>query len=268
MAKRVLVVEDDEGTRSLLVQALRDEGFDPIGAAEGRHALDVLAGEERAGRTPALILLDLQMPVMDGPTFARAYRGRSASPAPIVLLTAGRPTPEQIADIGAASFVAKPFDLEALFGTVRDTVNGHAGLRVLLIEDSAADARLVAEALVDLSGVHLEVAADGPTGLSALERAASDGAPHGLVLLDLNLPQLDGFDVLGAIKRSDRHKRLPVVVITGMDDGEHVTRAYDLRANGYVVKSADLDTMRERVRGTVRFWQLVRLPRMPLATAG
>lgn len=69
-----------------------------------------------------------------------------------------------------------------------------------------------------------------------------------------------GFPVLESIKRIEALRRLPAVVMTGSDDGEHVLRAYDLPANGYVVKSADLDTMRERIKGAVRFWQRARLP--------
>ena len=266
-ARHVLVVEDDEATRSLLIQALRDEGFDPIGAPNGRAALDVLGDEERAGRTPALIVLDLYMPVMDGPTFASEYRarfdgdGQSHHPAPIVLLTAGRPSAEQLAQVGAAAFVGKPFDLEALFGSVRDVV-GDTSLRILMIEDNQADARLVAEILSELPGIELEVAGDGADGLRTLERHVASASPHHLVLLDLGLPRLDGFTVLETVKGSEQMRRLPVVVMTGSTDGEDVVRAYDARANGYVVKSGDLETMRQRVRGTLRFWQMARLPRL------
>lgn len=260
MSRRVLVVEDDDGTRALLIQALRDEGFDPVGAPNGRAALDLLDGDGCDQSEPELVVLDLQMPVMDGASFARAYRERSVAPAPILLLTAGRPSPEQLAEIGAASFVSKPFDLDALFGSVRDALGDRSPMRVLLIEDSDADSRLVAEVLKELPGVELEVAHDGPTGLRAIDQASTAGAHHALVLLDLGLPYLDGFSVLESIKRAESHRRLPAVVITASDDGEHVLRAYDLRANGYVVKSGDLDTMRERIKGIVRFWQLARLP--------
>ncbi|HET7771045.1 MAG TPA: response regulator [Chloroflexota bacterium] len=262
-SRRVLVVEDDEATRALLLHALRDEGFDPVGAANGLAALDLLAEEDRAGREPALVLLDLYMPVMDGVSFARAYRERSREGhvAPILLLTAGRPTPEQLAAVGAAAFISKPFELDALFGSVHQNATASTTLRVLLVEDSDADARLVTEVLREMPEVTLEHAADGAASLRALEREAEGAEPYGLVLLDLNLPRLDGFAVLDTIKSNPALRRLPVVVITGSDDGEHVSRAYDARANGYVVKSADLDTMRDRILGTIRFWLLARLPR-------
>ena len=120
MGKRILVVDDDDTIRELIVMALDDEGYETAVACHGAEALAQL------GRCPAdLILLDMRMPVMDGWEFARAYRAAPGPHAPMVVLTAGRSASEAATTIGAAAYLAKPFELEHLLGTVAGALNGH-----------------------------------------------------------------------------------------------------------------------------------------------
>lgn len=113
--KRILLVEDDAAIRQLVSDLLAGEGYDVTAAASGAEGL------ERAGHLqPDLILLDKLMPQGDGTHFATEYRKRSGGPAPIVALCAAREGPEWAASIGAAAFVVKPFDIDALLGVVRE----------------------------------------------------------------------------------------------------------------------------------------------------
>lgn len=111
----VLIVDDDAIIRELMRLVLTEEGFDVIEAPDGAAALE-LAGQAQ----PALILLDLLMPVMDGWQFIESYYRRTGPPAPIIALTAlalseARPTlPGQVADV-----LLKPFDLVDLVEVVR-----------------------------------------------------------------------------------------------------------------------------------------------------
>ena len=105
----VLVVDDDDGIRSVVVPTLEDEGYETAEATNGAEALAYVRA-----RMPALILLDMRMPVMNGWEFAAAY-GEIAPPrAPIVVVTAGRDAAEKARDIGAAGYLGKPFDLDQL----------------------------------------------------------------------------------------------------------------------------------------------------------
>ena len=113
-ATRVLVVEDDPTIRQLVAYALSDEGYEVEEAANGRAALERV---ER--RHPDLIILDMKMPEMDGWEFALLYRARYAQRVPIIVLTAARDAAQRSEDIGAESYVAKPFDLEDLIGHVQ-----------------------------------------------------------------------------------------------------------------------------------------------------
>ena len=111
---RVLVVEDEPSVRGLVAEALEAEGYEIRAAADGLEALGVL---ERW--RPDLIVLDLMMPVMDGWSFrARQLALGEAAGIPVVVLSAAYEARRQGEALGAAAVVPKPFDLEALLGTV------------------------------------------------------------------------------------------------------------------------------------------------------
>src|ERR671936_1540746 len=108
-AERVLVVDDEPEIRDVVAMLLGSEGYRVTTAANGAVAL------ERVGREPFdLVLLDMRMPVMDGWSFARAYRSQPGPHAPIVVLTAAQDAAERAAQIDADGYLGKPFDLDDL----------------------------------------------------------------------------------------------------------------------------------------------------------
>jgi CheY-like chemotaxis protein len=130
-------------------------------------------------------------------------------------------------------------------------------VEILLVEDNPGGVRLAQEALREarVQG-RLSVAADGAEALAFLRRQGPFArAPRpDLILLDLNLPRKDGFEVLAAIKGDDRLKRIPVVVLTTSRAEHDVRRAYDLHANAYVTKPVDLDQFLAVVKSLQGFW--------------
>ena len=116
----ILVVDDDEGIREFVSLVLEDEGYEVVTAPHGAAALEFVAR-----RMPAVILLDMRMPVMDGWVFARAYRQRPGSRAPIVVVTAATEAGARAAQIDAAGVLPKPFRLAELLEVVgRFTAGG------------------------------------------------------------------------------------------------------------------------------------------------
>jgi CheY-like chemotaxis protein len=110
---RVLVVEDEPEIRDFVAMVLDSEGYWVSTAHNGAVALD------QVGREPFdLILLDMRMPVMDGWTFARAYREKRGPHAPIVVLTAAQDAAERAAQISADGYLGKPFELDDLLALV------------------------------------------------------------------------------------------------------------------------------------------------------
>lgn len=114
---RVLVVDDDEHVRGVVAGLLRHEGFAVIEAADGAEALDLVEGT-----APDLVVLDLWMPVMDGPTFARRYRAMVTCPVPIILLTGSDAEGQHATNLEVSGVLAKPFALEDLVALVRQSL--------------------------------------------------------------------------------------------------------------------------------------------------
>lgn len=112
-AARILVVDDDPAILVCVSMALEDEGYDVETATNGAKALEAV---QQAA--PALILLDMRMPVMDGWAFARAYRQLPSPHVPIIVLTAARDAAAYADEVVAAAHLAKPFDLNELLHMV------------------------------------------------------------------------------------------------------------------------------------------------------
>jgi CheY-like chemotaxis protein len=134
-------------------------------------------------------------------------------------------------------------------------------VHILLVEDSRSDAALTLAALKDSpSPPNVDVARDGEAAMEYL-RGQGDASPVDLVILDLNLPRMDGREVLEAMKNDDALRTIPVVVLTSSAADADIRAAYGLHANAFVTKPVGLDAFLEAIRGIERFWRsTVRLP--------
>jgi two-component system, chemotaxis family, response regulator Rcp1 len=143
---------------------------------------------------------------------------------------------------------------------------GEAGMpiEVLLVEDSPGDVRLTQEAFRDAnSAIHLHVASDGVEAMAFLRReGAHVGAPRpDLILLDLNLPKMDGREVLAHIKEDDSLKLIPTVILTTSDSEADIVKSYQLQANCYLTKPVQFDAFETLVKSINDFWLTkVKLP--------
>ena len=139
-----------------------------------------------------------------------------------------------------------------------------AVIQVLLIEDNPGDADLIRETLEsDRLQLHLSVVTDGPAALAFLARESPyTSAPRpDLVLLDLNLPKLDGAEVLAAMKAREDVRHIPVVVLTSSDAERDIVQSYRLGASCYLTKPLDFSAFRDIVRAIEGFWfTVVKLP--------
>jgi chemotaxis family two-component system response regulator Rcp1 len=137
-------------------------------------------------------------------------------------------------------------------------------IEVLLVEDSPGDVRLTKEAFHDANpSVHLNVAADGVEAMAFLKHQGIHAqAPRpDLILLDLNLPKMDGREVLAQIKMDDSLKTIPTVVLTTSESEVDIAKSYQLQANCYLSKPVQLDAFEALVKSINDFWLTkVKLP--------
>jgi two-component system response regulator len=140
-----------------------------------------------------------------------------------------------------------------------------SGITVLLVEDDPGDVLITREALADAKVLHeLVVMDNGESAMMYLRREGEHGGAvrPDLIFLDLNLPRLDGHEVLAQIKADEELRHIPVVVLTTSSADDDVLRSYDLHANAYVTKPVDLDAFMSVVRQIDDFFLTVaRLPR-------
>ncbi len=136
---------------------------------------------------------------------------------------------------------------------------------ILLVEDDPGHARLI-EKNLRRSGISNELVTVGD-GQQALDYLHGEGEYEGtgrasplLVLLDLNLPVLDGYQVLKRMKADERTKRIPVIILTTTDDTREVSRCYDLGCNVYITKPVDYQEFSDAIRKIGLFLSVVTVP--------
>jgi len=133
-----------------------------------------------------------------------------------------------------------------------------ARIQVLLVEDNAGDVRLTIEAFREANGsIVLHVATDGVEAMDFLQRrgkAYADAPRPDLILLDLNLPRMDGREVLSRIKSDSDLRLIPTIILTTSESHADVQTGYKLNANCYLNKPVQFDVFESLVRSINEFW--------------
>jgi signal transduction histidine kinase/CheY-like chemotaxis protein len=218
-ARPVLVIDDDPTVHDLMQRFLGKEGVHVVAAASGEEGLRLAHALH-----PVAITLDVLMPGMDGWTVLAALKDDAAlAEIPVIMLT--------IIDnqhlgytLGATDYLTKPIDWNRLVALLRTYACAPPPCHVLVIEDEA-DMRNILRRMLERAGWVVTEAANGH---EALERLAED-RPH-LILLDLMMPEMDGFVFVEVLRQQDAWRSIPVVVVTAKD----LTPADRQRLNGYV----------------------------------
>jgi GAF domain-containing protein/CheY-like chemotaxis protein len=226
----ILVVDDDATVRELVVRHLERAGFAAVAARGGQEGLR-LVRELR----PAAVTLDIMMPDLDGWTVLAAIKGDPAlAGIPVVLMSIVDHKNRGYA-LGAAEYLVKPVDRGKLVATLRGICGASAG-RVLLVDDDAMVRRSVRQALEPI-GWQVTEASNGQVAVDALVAAKPD-----VIILDLMMPEMDGFAFMDELRRRPAWQDIPVVVITAKE----LTQEDRDRLNGGVeriIQKSDRDEM-------------------------
>jgi PAS domain S-box-containing protein len=215
----VLVVDDDPNARELLRRHLRRGGYAVRTAANGEEAM-------RLARTlkPDVVTLDVLMPQVDGWTVLSAMKEDPAlAEIPVIMVT--------IIDnqsfgfsLGAADYLIKPIDRDRLVRAVEKCCPRGAPRHVLIVEDDAPTSELMGRALQQIDCTVTQ-AENGRVGLDRLNEALPDA-----ILLDLMMPEMDGFEFIAQVRAQSRWRRIPIIVVTA----KTLTAEDRARLNGQV----------------------------------
>jgi CheY-like chemotaxis protein len=232
----VLVVDDDADMRELAARALEKGGFDAVTASSGLEAL-ALASRIK----PVAITLDVMLPDMSGWLVLSTLKSQpETAPIPVVMVSMLDEREKGLA-LGASEYITKPLERVKLIAMLQQVRAGRAGGLALVIDDDA-EARETLQRSIEKEGWRVSQAGNGREGLQKVAEAVPD-----LIILDLEMPEMDGFELLRHLRARPETSLVPVIVLTGknMSPDERV------QLGGYVehvVRKRPADARRRRRR--------------------
>ena len=202
----ILVIDDEEAARELLRRTLEREGFHVVCAGDAAQGLRLAAEVQ-----PDVITLDILMPRVDGwSVLARLKEDPAVEHIPVIVVTMTDDHALCYA-LGAAEYMSKPVDRGRLAEVVRRLVGDTQDATVLIVEDDAVTRDLLVR-IVSRAGLGVTEAENGLVALDRLEEAIPSA-----ILLDLIMPEMDGFALLSRIRENERWRGIPVVVVTAKE---------------------------------------------------
>jgi CheY-like chemotaxis protein len=241
----ILVVDDDESTRQLIVRRLREEGFQTEQAANGEEAMTILSE-----RYPAAMTLDLQMPLMNGWDVLTSVAAQARiKDIPVILVTIVDKS--QLAFPGdQATYVHKPFSKQDLTKAVREVLPPLRNATVLVVDDDPDVRRLVDKSLAS-SGALVRAARSAQDALHQVLQQTPD-----VIFVDLIMPEMSGFELVARLRARPETENVPIIVLSAKSLDESDIRMLDGQIDRFITKtdlgSAELATTVRQVLGNRR----------------
>jgi CheY-like chemotaxis protein len=260
---RLLVVDDNAAARQILVDMARALGLYAEEARDGWDALRVVARAALAGEPFDLVVLDLRMPGMDGVECARQIEAEALAPKPALMMASASGRDEILRrlrelDVKVIEVLSKPITPSTLFDACASALGRHLdakvppprrektpseapkalrGARILLVEDNEVNRELALE-LLTAAGASVTVAGDGRQALDRLAEMTVD-----LVLMDCQMPVMDGYEAVRAMRADARWRKLPVIAMTANAMSGDRQRALAAGMNDHIAKPLNVALM-------------------------
>ncbi|HLS98296.1 MAG: response regulator [Porticoccaceae bacterium] len=261
---RILIVDDVNENLHGLMSILRQD-YAILAANSGEKALEIAARDP----APDLVLLDIRMPGIDGYEVLRRLKSDPhTSDVPVIFVTALAEISDEDTGItlGAADYITKPINPDLLKLRILTQLELHRYRRkpqarldqpesrqsILIVDDVAENIHALAESLKD--DYRIMAANNGAKALELVHGAT----PPDLVLLDILMPEMDGYEVCRRIKATPAGNRIPVIFVTVVDATVDKVRGFSIGAADYITKPFDIDEVRARVRTHLELSRLQR----------
>ncbi len=255
--KTILYVEDNDDNIYMLKPRLERKGYEVLVAKDGKEGIEVANN-----KNPDLILMDLELPILDGWEASKQLKkDPNTKDIPIIALTARAMEGERsrAIDAGCDDFDTKPVDFKSLIAKIhsflpdesesaekeRVVVEDHR--KILIVDDNDDNRYTLSEYLKREGFTNLATAENGQIALDKLKDADFD-----LVLLDLQMPVMDGIETLRGIKSDDNLRHIPVIMISAAEEIENVTQCIEIGAEGYLPKPFNPKLLRARINASLK----------------
>jgi two-component system, sensor histidine kinase and response regulator len=266
--KKVLLVDDHPLNIELLVQALKSEHFNILTAPSGKVALEISHKTK-----PDLILLDIMMPEMDGFETCRKLKASDATrDIPVIFISAkaGREDVEEGFSVGCDEYITKPFRIEEVCSRVRthlllgnqkkekssiqkEDPSDITGLKVLIVDDNPVNIDVLRDSLKPLQP-DISISTNGRIAVDIAPRLQPD-----LILLDVMMPEMNGFEVCRILKADPRTESIPIIFVTAKNQPEDIQNGFSLGCVDYVLKPFNLIEVHARVKTHLKLRKLLKL---------
>ncbi|MBT5435085.1 MAG: response regulator [Alphaproteobacteria bacterium] len=228
IGRRVLVIDDDKDIHDEVTAALKDSNVTITHAFTAQGGLIACRTNQ-----PDVVLLDILMPVNEGWDVLNGMKGDpDLCDIPVIILSGFAGSGEAM-DRGATAFLSKPLDenkLSSLMKMITESMTAGRPQSVLVVDDEE-DVRTSLRDLLEAQGIAVALAADGLEALASIRENVPD-----LVVLDLNMPNLNGFETITAIRDNEAWSSLPIIVVTSQDLTADERKFLTARTSGYTRK--------------------------------
>jgi len=248
MSATILIVDDNDMNRDLLARRLAQAYYDVIDVGSGQEALGIADS-----RKIDLVLLDILMPDMDGyQVLENLKENPKTRMIPVIMLTAVHEMDSVVRcfELGADDYLTKPYNIPFVRSRIASCLRGKenidnnevsASARILVVDDNNVN-RDILQRRLEREGYIVDTAENGRQALDEIDHQNYD-----LILLDILMPEMDGYDVLRALKASGKHKHIPVIMLTAVHESDSVRSCIEMGAADYLLKPYNTMLLKARI---------------------